>query len=342
MFESVDCLRRRQGELLDALGIGPRTMAGRPVVSLPGATLRDYGGGGPALLIVPAPIKRPYIWDLLPEVSVVRRCLEAGLRVFMIDWDRPGEEAADWGIEHYVLTLIDGCAREVVSRTGGPVVVASHSLGGTLAALHAAARPGAVGGLVLLEAPLKFGDAAGAFAPLAAAAPDAEALRRRIGNPPGTLLDMFAIAAAPDDFIGRRWRDWLDCANDPQALRLHVAVMRWTLDEAPLAARLHAEIVVHLYRDDLFLRRRLVLGGRRLDPVLRLPVFTVASRQGRVVPASSVLPFHDAVVSPVKRLAWVQPERGTALDHLAVLVGRGAHARLWPEITAWVKDVSKT
>jgi len=47
-----------------------------------GVALRRYGGdaaSGPVVLIVPAPIKRPYIWDLAPEVSVVRRCLAAGV-----------------------------------------------------------------------------------------------------------------------------------------------------------------------------------------------------------------------------------------------------------------------
>ena len=46
----------------------------------PDVRLRLYeqpASGGPALLIVPAPIKRGYIWDLLPNVSVVRRYLEA-------------------------------------------------------------------------------------------------------------------------------------------------------------------------------------------------------------------------------------------------------------------------
>jgi poly(3-hydroxyalkanoate) synthetase len=33
------------------------------------------------VLTVPAPIKRHYIWDLEPRVSVVARCLAHGLRV---------------------------------------------------------------------------------------------------------------------------------------------------------------------------------------------------------------------------------------------------------------------
>lgn len=82
--------------LLDALGLGPVEAPYREVFKAPGASLRRYGGGdetGPTVLIVPAPIKRPYIWDLAPDVSVVRRCLARGMRVFLVDW-QPAPPAA--------------------------------------------------------------------------------------------------------------------------------------------------------------------------------------------------------------------------------------------------------
>jgi polyhydroxyalkanoate synthase len=37
------------------------------------------------VLIVAAPIKRPYIWDLTPAVSAIRYCLGAGLRVYLLE-----------------------------------------------------------------------------------------------------------------------------------------------------------------------------------------------------------------------------------------------------------------
>jgi poly(3-hydroxyalkanoate) synthetase len=45
----------------------------------------------PPVLIVPAPIKRPYIFDFLPPVSVVRRLLEKGFAVYLIDGREVGE-----------------------------------------------------------------------------------------------------------------------------------------------------------------------------------------------------------------------------------------------------------
>jgi len=41
-----------------------------------------------------------------------------------------------------------------------------------------------------------------------------------------------------------------------------VPVMRWTLDELPLARRLFGEVVEGLYRDDHHFRGALLVGGR--------------------------------------------------------------------------------
>jgi polyhydroxyalkanoate synthase len=68
-FELMDGLRRSQGAALDAHGLGPIETPYETVLSEPGVSLRRYAAGtsGPAVLLVPAPIKRPYIWDLAPR-----------------------------------------------------------------------------------------------------------------------------------------------------------------------------------------------------------------------------------------------------------------------------------
>src|SRR3954467_7888334 len=80
----MDEARRQVGWALDASGLGPHEAPYRVIAEWPGARLRAYHdqerADGPVLLIIPAPFKKAYLWDLLPEVSVVRRCLARGLR----------------------------------------------------------------------------------------------------------------------------------------------------------------------------------------------------------------------------------------------------------------------
>lgn len=78
----LDEMRRQAGQMLDAFGLGPQETPSRLVAEWPGARMRAYHdpeqGNGPVLLIVPAPFKHTYIWDLLPQVSVIRRCRSGG------------------------------------------------------------------------------------------------------------------------------------------------------------------------------------------------------------------------------------------------------------------------
>ena len=84
-LKNMDRSRKARGDMLDRAGYGPQQTPSTVLHTEPGLNVRRYGAptdiatnDSPAVLIVPAPIKRPYIWDLAPDVSVVRRFLERG------------------------------------------------------------------------------------------------------------------------------------------------------------------------------------------------------------------------------------------------------------------------
>ncbi len=114
---------------------------------------------------------------------------------------------------------------------------------------------------------------------------------------------------------------------------------RWTLDEFALPGRLFGEIVEDLYRTNRFMRGGLTVDGRIVTPAdLAAPVLTVFDPRSTVIPPQSILPFHDALPTPDKHLLDYRGDRGVAIQHVGVLVGRNAHARLWPHILDWMGD----
>jgi len=54
------------------------------------------------LLIVPPQINKFYIYDLAPEKSFVRFCVEQGFQLFIVSWRNPTAENRDWGMAEYV------------------------------------------------------------------------------------------------------------------------------------------------------------------------------------------------------------------------------------------------
>lgn len=106
---------------LDRLGFGPQTMPSRSVRSWRLAHLFAYQAANeqqPAILIVPAPIKTAYIWDLAPGSSAVERFVSAGLQVYMAVWQRPGAGDEGMGLADYADKAICACLDEIYAETG--------------------------------------------------------------------------------------------------------------------------------------------------------------------------------------------------------------------------------
>lgn len=336
-YERLDQLRTEQGAWLERLGWGPEETPARLVLRRPGLTLKGYAGAcveGPPVLLVPAPIKRAYLWDLSPTTSVVRSCLQRGMRPYLVEWERP--EAATSGLADYGDRLLAACVEAIRAECGpSPPALVGHSLGGVLAAIFAALHPQAVAALVVLATPLhfSFGREAGALGPLIAAIDRLGLLQSLPERLPGSLLSHAAFLAAPAAFGQERWLDWISSQADRAAVRTHLQVQRWALDELPLARQLVVDLVEQLWRADAFLDGRLRIGGRTAAAAaVTMPLVVVADRGCPVVPPAAILPFHRAAASADKTLLWYRGESGVGLRHVGALVGRHAHARLWPRI----------
>ena len=63
-------------------------------------------------------------------------------------------------------------------------------------------------------------------------------------------------------------------------------------------------------------------------------------RRNEIAPRASVLPFIDAMQGQDVRVLEYPGEIGIGLQHLGILVGRRAYARVWPKIVSWLRGRS--
>ncbi|RZI42878.1 alpha/beta fold hydrolase [Herbaspirillum sp. HC18] len=342
-FESLDRARRQNGRTMDRMGYGPVESDFQTALSVPGVRLRYYGGvphSDRLALIVPAPIKRHYIWDLMPECSVVQRLLKAGMQVYLAEWTEPlGPQS---GLDDYGHVLLDRCVKAIrTTHRFGSLYLFSHSLGGVFATIYAALHPEDVDGLILLETPLHFGEAAGSFGPLVALGPRAGKVASMFGEVPGSVLNFASLMASPTTFHVERIADLAASLASAKTLRSHMLVERWTLDEAAMPGRLFEQVVEELYRRDGLMRGTLEIAGRRLAPHdVNTPLLSVYDPHSVIIPPQSVIAFHDAAASRRKRLLPYDGDTGVALAHVGALMGQNAHRRLWPQIVDWINETT--
>jgi polyhydroxyalkanoate synthase subunit PhaC len=336
-FSTMDALRRLQGNALAAFGSGPDECASTVIASTPLWRLRDYGGHDATspLLIVAAPIKRPYIWDLAPSVSAIRFCLQQKLHVYLLEWMPASRATSHSGLGEYMLA-ISTCVEKVSrkSRDARPFLM-GHSLGGTLAAIFGASAPATIRGLVLIGAPLSFEPQASRFRDALVGLVPADLSH---SEPfPGSLLSQMSALASPATFVWSRMIDAALSVGDARALDVHRRVERWALDEVPLPGKLVHQIIESLYRENRLCCGTLRVRGKRVGPAcLSAPTLAVVNMADDVAPLAAVEPFIDAMETKYTQIIEYEGERGVCLQHLGALVGRQAYAELWPQIISWI------
>lgn len=338
-FGMTDFIRRAQGDAFGALGLNPIESPYRVIFSGPFWRLRDYGehDATQSLLIVAAPIKRPYIWDLVPSTSAIRYILRQGLHVHLLEWLPASQATGKNGLTEYGKAISECVARISSSGAGVRPFLMGHSLGGTLAAIFAASASESIRGLVLLGAPLCFRPATSRFRDALVSLVPA-GLANVVGPFPGSLLSNMSALASPETFIWSRLADAALSATDNHALEIHARVERWALDEVPLPGKLVHQIIEWLYREDRFCRGDLTISDAVVGPLtLSVPTLAVVNTADEVAPLGSVEPFLDAMPMRDARIVEYPGEVGVCLQHLGILIGRKARAQAWPQIIFWIE-----
>ncbi len=281
------------------------------------ACLRDYGGRGAPVVVVPSLINPPFVLDLA-ERSLLRWLAAQGHRVLLLDWGAPapGERDLDvtGHVERLLLPLLD-MLRE-------PPVLAGYCLGGTMALAAACARP--VKGLAMIAAPWRFsGFGKRARGEIAALWTEAEPACAALGLVPMEVLQAGFWRLDPARTIAKYERfGRLDPASGEA--RSFVRLEDWANAGAPLTYAAGAELF-GFFEADTPGKSGWRVAGAIADPAaLPCPAVDFVSLTDRIVPAASAAGLAD--------------RRELGAGHVGMIVGGRARAQLWEPLDAWLRN----
>jgi len=293
-----------------------------PVIARAGrASIRDYGGDGPAVLFVPSLINPPDVLDIDAGRSLLRWLATQGLRPLLLDWGSPLPEERELGVAGHVETML----LPLIDAIGAPVALVGYCLGGTMAIAVAALRP--VTALCLIATPWRFaGYPADTLDALADLWRTAEPATDALGVLPMEILQAAFWRLDPKRTIAKYEAHALRDPDDPQS-RAFVRLEDWANDGPPLTRGAARELFLDLFAGDAPGRGRWRVGGEIVDPrALTMPMLEIASTTDRIVPAATT--------------PGVGERHDLDLGHVGMIVGGRAKQSLWQPLAEWLSRVT--
>ena len=267
------------------------------------------------LLIVPSCIMKYYILDLSPHNSLVRWLTGRGHQVYILSWRNPDESDALLGMDDYVRDGVLAALDHVHCASAQPVHLAGYCLGGTFAAIAAAAlaggdaqacRPagsagaaaaGPLASLTLLAAETDFSEPGemGVMIDEAQVHQLEEVMAARGFLSGREMAASFQFLRSRELVWSSRTRNWLlgedEVPND---------LMIWNADLTRLPAVMHSQYLGSCFlRNDLAEGRYLFQGQPISLRDIRVPVFAVGTLKDHVSPWHSCYKVHRLVSAEV-------------------------------------------
>lgn len=292
----------------------------------------------PPVLMVYAVINKPYILDLLPNRSVIRAFLKKGFDVYLIDWGRPRDSDKYISTEDYVERYIDQSV-EWIRETDNvnQVNLFGYCLGGTLATIYAAVNPDKIRNLMIMAAPIDFGEKYGTF--------DwwtderyfnAEKMVKAYGNIPDHLFTSTFKFLDPVQNLHIKYLNLFENAQNEKFVDMFFRMEKWIHDGIPVTGAFYRELIEDWYQGNHIVQGKFRVNGSMVDlKNIGMPVITISGEKDHIVPLASTSALLDYVSTKDRRSIECN------CGHIGLSVGSRSHREVWPKVTEWLAKRSK-
>ncbi len=286
------------------------------------------------LLIIYALVNKPYILDLQPDRSVIRRLVEEGFDVYMIDWGSPTEVDKFLTLDDYINWYINDVVDFIRNKHNiDSISILGYCMGGTLSVMFTALHPEKVKNFILMAAPLDFEADDGILARWAVKEYfDVDKLVDTVGNVSGEFLNFGFLLLDPVNNIFGKYLKFIDKVDNEAFVEMFFRMEKWINDGIPVAGEAYRQFLKDCYQKNLLIKNQLRLNGDTVDlNQITMPLLSLVAQYDNLVPMESSISFNDLVGSRDQEMI-VFPT-----GHIGVSVSSATRAKLWPRVTTWLR-----
>ncbi len=237
------------------------------------------------VLVVYALVNRPYMADLQQDRSMIRRFLEAGLDVYLIDWGYPDGADRYLGLDDYINGYIARCVDEVCRRHGVQALnLLGICQGGTFSLCFSALHPQRVKNLIVMVTPVDF-HAGNNILSHWGRNIDVDLLVDTFGNVPGELLNFVFLSLRPYRLTGQKYVDVVNILDDVEQMKNFVRMEKWIFDSPDQAGEAFREFVKDFFQNNGLIKGDVTIGGRPVNlGNVTMPVMNIYATEDHLVP----------------------------------------------------------
>jgi polyhydroxyalkanoate synthase len=284
------------------------------------------------LLMVMATSNPSYVFDLLPEQSLVEFLLRRGHDVYVLEWTPPAREEKRLRLEDYVLDFIPDCMRRIAEDSGETrISIAGYCMGGMLSLMYAALHTeGPLRNLVCFTTPFNFSKFGAWNIWSDPRYFDVDQIVDTLGHFPPELFVASVDMLRPVSRFTGNVQLWDNLWND-EFVRSKRAFDKWSADTLPIPGELFRQTTKEIVIANKLFEGELAIGGQRVDvSAITAPFLHVVAEHDHIVPYEAARELVEKVGSTDK--AEVVLKGG----HVSLIAGPNAMKRMWPTLDEWL------
>jgi polyhydroxyalkanoate synthase len=301
------------------------------------------------VLIVYAPILRPYILDLVPTNSFIEYLLSEGFNVYLLDWGNAGPQDKHLSFEDWILDYMPEAVESVVrdSQSEG-LTIFGYCQGGTMSAMYASLFPDQyLKNLILLATPTDFApEDPGIFGLWTLWSRNSEnyfdpdLMAQAFGNIPEDFLKRLnetwsSVLGPLPDLAGSYVKMWENTISE-KTMTTWLAVSKWVDDGTPFPGEAFRQWVRDFYQQNKLPKGEIELRGHRVElSNIECPLLNIAGSKDFICPL--------AQAEATMELVGSQDKEFLVLDagHVGLMAAPVAKDDLWPQVKNWLDPRSK-
>lgn len=285
------------------------------------------------LLICYALVNKQDMMDLQPDRSVIRKFLDLGLDVYIIDWGYVTRADRYTSMDDYINGYLNGCV-EYIRRTHqiGKINLLGVCQGGTFSVIYAAIHPEKIKNLVVMVAPIDFSSKEGLLFQWSTYLNVDEIIENNGGIMPGELLNVGFDMLKPMSKL-RKYTSVVDMMDDEDKLMNFLRMEKWVANSPDQAGECFKQFIKDLYQENKLIKNELVVGNHKVNMKnITMPILNIYAESDHLVPPPCSIPLDKYVGS--KDVQTYKFPGG----HIGVFVGARSQKELAPTIVNWLKE----